>query len=281
MFKRLWWQGYKGRFAAFRWATQTSVDSYNTSEWLAWKYGKSLANYVENFLKHEMPDYIMNIAAHSMGNVVTGSALKRGMTVNTYILMEAAIPSGCYDDSVNNYLPFLTAEQTRHLTPDSITDNGYRLFLSSYTANVGKFVSFFNVNDYALATGATFPVGNTNWEQNQIDYKPNRFSNVTLDYYDFFPNAPQGNRSIFFFNGTDARTVTEPYETMAFVARPRSKAAGAEPHSALIFGTIGSAIDLHALCGLDSDRPDHSGQFNRRIQELGPFYDRMIIDLEP
>ena len=68
---------------------------------------------------------------------------------------------------------------------------------------------------------------------------------------------------------------------MAFVARPRSKAAGAEPRSALIFDSIGSAIDLHALCGLDSDRPDHSGQFNRRIQELGPFYDRMIIDLEP
>ena len=126
-------------------------------------------------LKHEMPDYIMNIAAHSMGNVVTGSALKRGMTLNTYILMEAAIPSGCYDDSVNNYLPFLTAEQTRHLTPDSITDNGYRLFLSSYTANVGKFVSFFNVNDYALATGATFPVG-----KHELGAKPDRLQTKSV-----------------------------------------------------------------------------------------------------
>ena len=79
MFKRLWWQGYNGRFAAFRWATQTSATSYNTSEWFAWKYGKSLLNYVDNDLKHQMPDYTMSIAAHSMGNVVIASALKRGL----------------------------------------------------------------------------------------------------------------------------------------------------------------------------------------------------------
>ncbi len=79
-FKRLWWQGYKGRFAAFRWATQTSFDSYNTSEWLAWKYGKSLASYVENYLKNQLPGYTINVAAHSMGNIVTTSALKRGMS---------------------------------------------------------------------------------------------------------------------------------------------------------------------------------------------------------
>src|SRR5205807_1346903 len=103
MFKRLWWQGYNGRFVAFRWATQTSATSYNTSEWFAWKYGKSLLNYVDNYLKHQMPDYTMSIAAHSMGNVVVGSALKRGLSIDEYILMEAAIPSGCYNDSVNNY----------------------------------------------------------------------------------------------------------------------------------------------------------------------------------
>ena len=230
MFKRLWWQGYKGRFAAFRWATQTSFDSYNTSEWLAWKYGKSLANYVENFLKHEMPDYIMNIAAHSMGNVVTGSALKRGMTLNTYMLMEAAIPSGCFSDTVNNFADFATAEQNNHVTPDTGADNGYRLFLSSAATNVGKLVSFFNTVDFALQTGTTpLPLQGlgwpfqTNWVQNEIDYKPNHFSNVTLDYYDFFPNASQGERSVFFFNGTNARTVIDAHETMAFVARPRSR----------------------------------------------------------
>src|SRR5438105_9645894 len=140
MFKRLWWQGYNGRFAAFRWATQTSTTSYNTSEWLAWKYGKSLLNYVDNYLKHQMPDYTMSIAAHSMGNVVTASALKRGLLIDKYVLMQAAIPAGCYNDSVNDFQDFLVAEQNRHATPDDAADRGYRLFLASAVGNVGKFV---------------------------------------------------------------------------------------------------------------------------------------------
>src|SRR5204862_6151293 len=144
MFKRLWWQGFKGRFAAFRWATQTSFDSYNTSEWLAWKYGKSLVNYVENYLKHQIPNYTINVAAHSMGNVVTGSALRRGMTINTYMLMEAAIPSGCYNDSVNNYVRFINAEGTNP-TPDTEAQLGYRLFTQTVVQNVTKLVSFFNI----------------------------------------------------------------------------------------------------------------------------------------
>lgn len=276
MFKRLWWQGYKGRFVAFRWATQTSIDSYNTSEWLAWKYGKSLRNYVENYLKREMPNYPINIAAHSMGNIVTGSALARGMTVNTYMLMQAAIPSGCYNDTVNNYLPFTEAEQERHATPDTTADNGYRMYLSSYAANVGKIVSFFNVNDFALAKGSTFPIGNTNWEQNEIAWKPDRpFVGKEYDYY------PATHQSVLLQSpevGTIIRTVDDPDEVKAFVARPRSKALGAEPNSAIVFGEAG-AVDLHLLCGFDSDETDHSGQFNRGIQALHPFYQRMLDEL--
>lgn len=69
MFKRLWHQGYKGRFCAFRWATLTSVITYNTSEYRAWKYGQSLKNYMAS-----LPgNYVRHVAAHSMGNVVVGS----------------------------------------------------------------------------------------------------------------------------------------------------------------------------------------------------------------
>jgi hypothetical protein len=284
MFKRLWWQGYKGRFVGFRWATQTAFNSYNTSEWMAWKYGKSLANYVENYLKHEMPDYTMNIAAHSMGNVVAGSALKRGMTVNTYMLMEAAIPSGCFSDIVNNFADFATAEQINHVTPDTAADNGYRLFLSSVSNNVAKFVSFFNTVDFALQTGTTsipfqglaWPF-QTNWVQNEIDYKPNRFFNATLDYYDFLPNASQGQRSVFFFNGTSVRSVIDAHETMAFVARPRSKSAGAEGNTSLVFP---SSFDLQGACNFGRQRDDHSGQFTRRIQQLSNFYDRVFSEIK-
>jgi len=295
MFKRLWWQGYKGRFVGLRWGTQTSFDSYNTSEWLAWKYGKSLKDYVDSYLRKKLPLYAINIAAHSMGNVVTGSALQRGMKLNTYILMEAAIPSGSYNDSVNSYPKFLQAELSGR-TPDTVAQGGYRLFLQSAAQNVGDFVSFFNIDDYALATGTTpipgaffgvsfgwpFP---TNWEQNQLDYKPNRFNaqNSLFGDYRFQPDRPEGEQNTLNWGAqlgggySTSRIVNDIHESMAFVARPRSKAAGAELHNATVFG---SAVNLEATCGFGADFSDHGGQFMRSIQDLTPFYSRMVSELK-
>jgi probable HAF family extracellular repeat protein len=287
MFKRLWWQGYKGRFAAFRWATQTSTTSYNTSEWLAWKYGKSLANYVENYIKRGVPNYTVSVAAHSMGNIVTGSALKRGMTLNTYMLMQAAVPSGCYNDSVNNYNKFLNAEATNP-TPDSQAQKGYRLFLQSVVENVGKLVSFFNIDDYALATGTTPVLGwpyPTNWEKNEVDYKPNRFNeadSLSGDYI-FSPSKPVGDQISLNWNRDLSgryllsRPVIDIQESMAFAARPRSKAAGAELHNATVFGSV---LNLESSCNFGADFSDHGGQFMRPIQDLNSFYTRIAEELK-
>ena len=33
-----------------------------------------------------------------MGNIVVGSALIEGMTINNYALMQAAVPAACYDE---------------------------------------------------------------------------------------------------------------------------------------------------------------------------------------
>jgi hypothetical protein len=274
MFKRLWWQGYKGRFAAFRWATQTSFHSYNTSEWIAWKYGKSLANYVENYLKHQMPSYTMNIAAHSMGNIVTGSALKRGMTVNNYMLMQAAVPSGCYDDRVNDYGRFINEEDTRP-TPDTDVQKGYRLLLQPVSNNVGKFTSFFNIDDYALATGITtlgfWPLEfETNWEKNEIDYKPDVLSTGHYSY--------DGVATSYFVNtNSPDRVVSDIHECLSFVARPRSKAAGAEVHNATVFGSV---MNLEGSCNFGADFGDHGGQFMRPIQQLEAFYERVFNELK-
>jgi hypothetical protein len=272
MFKRLWWEGYKGRFAAFRWPTRTSAISYNTSEWLAWKYGRSLDDYVTKYVKQQLPSYRINVAAHSMGNIVTGSALKRGMTLNRYLLMEAAVPSGCYNDTVNNYERFLTAE-SGHQTPDTGTEMGYRLFLGSASANVGKFVSFFNINDFALATGVTRLAGwpfESNWEKNQVDYKPDSFNSGKYVY--------QGNgASYFLIPQGDIRRITDVHEALSFIARPRSKAAGAEIHNATVFGSV---LNLQTACDFGSDVDDHSGQFTRSIQQLRPFYQRMAAELK-
>ncbi len=273
MFKRLWWEGYKGRFATLRWPTKTSVFSYNTSEWLAWKYGKSLDDYVTKYVRHQLPSYRVSVAAHSMGNIVTGAALKRGMTLDRYMLMEAAIPAGCYEDSVNTYTRFVDAEAT-HPTPDTMSQMGYRLFLSSARANVVKFISFFNIDDFALATGMKRVIWlpfETNWEKNQIDYKPDTIGSGQYLYLG-------GNTSQYLTGAEgDFRQIIDVHESMAFVARPRSKAAGAELHNATVFGSV---FNLKTSCNFGADVDDHSGQFTRSIQQLRPFYQRMVSELK-
>lgn len=215
------------------------------------------------------------------------------MSLNKYILMEAAIPSGCFNDAANNYPRFLTREETSP-TPDTGEDLGYRLYSTSL--NVGKFVSFFNIADFALSTGTiAIPGGavgsnfgwpyQTNWEQNQLAFKPDRFN--ALDWqagdYLYLPNQPLGERVTVNWSPTlggtyiTSRLVTDIHESMAFAARPRSKAAGAEIHNATVFGSV---LDLQDACGFGRDVEDHSGQFTRAIQVLNPFYSRLCEELQ-
>jgi len=273
MFKRMWWQGYKGIFCTFRWATLTGVDSYNTSEFRAWKYGKSLKEYVDT-----LTDYTVNVAAHSMGNVVAGSALKRGMSVNRYFLMEAAIPGGCYNDAVNNYPPFINREQL-HPTPDTVSDLGYRLYVGPAQNNALKIINLYNINDYALAAGAYPVFGNVSWEGNQIGYKPNSFAAKTYSYDQGPPTAPYPMGQRCFLRGTfslSERPVLDIHESMSFVARPHSKAIGAEPSSSSVFP---NSIDLQGY-GFNAQRTDHSGQFNRSTQELNDFYKSIFNEIK-
>jgi hypothetical protein len=268
MFKRLWHQGYKGRFSAFRWPTFTLTwsnwDNYNASEHRAWKYGAALRAYIEQ----EIPaSYARNIAAHSMGNVVAGEALRLGLTVNNYALMQAAVPAGCYDvdPGINNYAKFAAVEASQP-TPDLAVPNlGYRGYLVGLT---GHLINFYNADDFALVAGETVGI-QTNWEHHQVVQKPDDHP-VGPGHYAYDPNASPGmggwlNRPI------SDRYVTDPHEVMAFIARPRSQAVGAR---AGVGGAIDDQVNIGSgsPSGFEDTRRDHSGQFERRIQETQQFY---------
>ncbi len=275
MFKRLWWQGYKGRFCSFNWPTHTLsdifvLDSYNTSEHRAWIYGESLKQYVTSLPS----SYDKNIAAHSMGNIVVGSALKKGMIINNYALMQAAVPAGSYDVSASlDYAPLIDAENNAgplEKSPDLANpDLGYRGHLSNIS---GRLVNFHNRDDFALATGSlAFGVIQANWEANQADFKP---------------HDPIGSGE-YRYNGTSGwitfvvdpnRNVTDHEEMMSFIARSRTRAVGAQEN---VLGSIDAEIDLNlAPYNFDNDRYHHSGQFNLNIQELDAFYQRLLEELE-
>ncbi len=162
-----------------------------------------------------------------MHGVVCGSALVAGMSIDNYVLMQAAVPAGCYDESggkstggVNGYARFWNAEATEP-TPDLANpDRGYRGHLTSVSGNL---VNFHNSLDFALATGTTLGL-ETNWEANQEDFKPDK-APINTWYYNYNPNDPiLDQRAYITWSAGGARFSIDHHEVMSFVARPRSKA---------------------------------------------------------
>jgi pimeloyl-ACP methyl ester carboxylesterase len=279
MFKRLYWQGFKGRFAALRWQTLSKDDfnslvdvlndfqslfTYNKSEFRAFQSGRGVSDYFTH-LRERFPDRTIGVCAHSMGGIVTMQALRlqlaAGQTnIDNLVIMQAAVPAHCYDASLANYAPFLAAETNilSMRTPDT-----YRSYPGAINSAVrNQIVNFFNTNDFALATGTVQGFGSVSWEGNEISYKPDQGFGYSSDGTNAYKS---------FVLLSDARQI------MSFVARPRSKAVGALPG---VNGVIhGGQVDLKGNFGFDTDKSEHSAQFNWNIHRLNGFYSQLLTDL--
>ncbi|MFZ4774282.1 MAG: esterase/lipase family protein [Terrimicrobiaceae bacterium] len=308
MFKRLWHQGFKGRFCSLRWAplvvneAQLYAGEYNRSEHRAFLYGQALKQFVET-VKQDIPT--VSLIGHSMGNIVCGSALQQGLMVNNYLLMEAAVPAGCFDESggngiggVNGYARFWNLEVTNptpdyHQAPNGDQNNGYRGFLQVIGGNVaGDIVNYHNQRDFALATGTKFFFFEANWEKNQEDYKPDGSTTVihSGDWrYLYNSNATDLSQrarleNIQFINSSPVwaltRYVNNSFEVKSFIARPRSMAVGSTDASLENQPGIMRHVNLQDY-GFDGRESDHSGQFNRRIQELDALYLNIFTTVQP
>ncbi len=264
MFKRLWWQGYKGRFIGYRWPSQTSLTSFNSSEWLAWLYGRPFMNYV-NGIKGRFS--IMSVVAHSQGNVVVASAIQEGLSFDNYLMLQAAIPTGCYTtaNQYNNYSLFAAAEQSSP-TPDNYQAGGYRGFLTPEMGNVRRYYNYYNPQDFALSTGNyLWGLVAANWEINERDYKPDTPNGYHYNYISFYGYFIGVSSTIY-----PNHNVIDIHESVSFVARPRSQAAGADPNSASVFG---GATDLsRSPYSFGRDLSDHSGEFTRPLQQVWSLY---------
>ncbi len=310
MFKRLWHQGFRGRFCTLRWDTivanevfnfTASPGQFNRSEHRAWLYGGALRSFAQAINRG---GYDVTLIGHSMGNIVCGSALRQGLQVTNYLAMEAAVPAGCFDESgvrgsdeVNSYARFWDAEDTSptpdfDALPNGEFEGGYRGFLKGIRTQVsGQIVNFHNSLDFALATGFMF-FGTTeaNWEANQLNYKPDGNFSVAWRYRYDTSAANFGDRSILeqYVTGTSPhwsfiRNVPDSWERKAFIARPRSKALGAV--TGIGTSTPGLPFNEHINMqndfGFDGRDSDHSGQFNRTNMEVSGLYLRIFNIVSP
>lgn len=299
-YKRLWHRGFRGLYAAYQWDTFYSeswqwlpydigkpIDAflafYNASEERAWRSAPDFANFVNG-----LPGRQKHVAAHSLGNIMASEALRLGMPVKNYALMQAAVPASCYDSSHS-------IEETKSkshygstmwdkVTPDSDSDPATRsLAYRGRFANVPRgtrLTSFYLPEDYA--TYAPF-------EYNNDQFKPE--DGAFAGYYHYDPNAMSGQR-LFSYNDVVIGTVngipiyseeldeylTDAYEAMSYACSTWGKALGARGG---VMGRIDNEVDLshnlYRLPGKENGFGDqHSGQFNFCVQDLTPFYNVLL-----
>ena len=288
MFKRLYWQGFNGRFAALYWPTlsadtfgtdplaQTfSFLTFNRSEHVALDSGVGAASYLDD-LRQRFPDFTISVCSHSQGADVMAEALKELAAVNqkpiqNYVMMQGAFTAQSYDPNVTNYQDLLNREA---VVP---TPNTYLSYAQKITnAVLGKIINYFNPQDYALAL----------WNQNQLFFMQQTNNNV-VSYLTMKPdvfwgyqtdgaNAWLTNNVVGQLLATTPRVVTNILELMPFVARPRSLAVGEQ---AGVGGAVnGGELNLQTQFGFTDAYYDHSGEFNRSIQEPegNQFYFRLL-----
>jgi hypothetical protein len=230
-FKRLWQLGYKGRYAFFSWPTFSGVTSaldgyltYNKSEYRAWLTGAALKSYVAS-----LPSgYTKNIMAHSMGNVVVGSAFRQGMgDITNYALFNAAMAAQSYEPT---RIDFPTRQ-----TPDTDSDPtvqtrfGLSGKFSGITASV---TNFYLEDDFAT----------TIWSHNHTFNKPQIILNelggvLPLDRAYGYSNGGWNVGGTLhklvqldpIVETVPLRGVTMIEEAMAFVSQTKSLPAGRTP----------------------------------------------------
>jgi hypothetical protein len=261
-FKRLYWQGYQGRFGSFRWPTGfdfvgwksviTDPDNFDNSEFQAWKSGAGLLNKL-NDLNAQYPGNVY-LMAHSMGNVVAGEALRlagNDQVVNTYIAMQGAISAHCYDATTASRFSYC-------LQPDRYAfywTNGAPCYFNGI-AGAGTCVNFYNANDFAL----------DKW---QID------QNLKPDVgYGYDSASDTFSRGTLFT--TPLHFPTNTYEIFSYADPAWSYALGAQEN---VGGAFNQNLQLNLFTSPYNFGPQHlyhSLQFRSDLANCSSFWDIVL-----
>ncbi|MGH7990790.1 MAG: alpha/beta hydrolase, partial [Limisphaerales bacterium] len=291
-FKRLYWQGYQGRFGVFRWPTTygftgsfwqalTDPESYDNGEFNAWQSAQGLLNKLED-LNAEYPGHVYMLA-HSMGNVVAGEALRlaaqsgSGQIVNTYVASQAAISAHNYDATVTTpyLLPFTYKYPSGFLSLLGTNNYGpyapdiYVNRLTNNVVAVGKRISFYNVNDFALAM--------PRWGFDSI-LKPDHPIGGYYYYSGSISDPSPWNNFEFIFTTGDpppsptyfdiVNSLHDRYEVMAYAAPSYSTALGATPNVL----NISENLDLTTVWPPDSTGNDYTEHFWHSAEFRGDYW---------
>ena len=313
-YKRLWWQGYKGRFGLFSWPTtngfttkfDAAVNSTNfdQGEFTAWRSATPLRQLLQTL--NTAYGGQLYVLSHSMGGIATSEALRLQSDANgapivqVYVASQAALSAHVYDGTLSDATGSPNALQWTYTYPGTgvsvnygpQTPNIYKNWTAFVlrgsavsSSAVNRLVNFYNENDYALSA----PV----WQFNQLT-KPDfaDYPDLLWEYYyvgDFTGvPASDGFRKVgkytnlsgeVILNLGNRTTVQGRYEIMSFGAESRVKAFGATPN---ISQGISNAVDLQTIWPTDPDNHSahkwHSAEFRSTIQLERNYWKTLLSD---
>ncbi len=255
-YKRLWQLGYKGRVGGFSWPCGTSNFSYDPSEERAWQAGAELEKLMASLTN---AGYRVRVLAHSMGNVVTGEALREAGSAQvaaTYIASQAAIPLHVYDPAApsipglkpvtpNVYATYWYNGQSTFAPETWPSTNDSYLGKTYMTGAAKSYFNFYNPQDYALIGNSLFQL-HPGWLLDQR-LKPDTF----LRGYDY------DSTNHFTYNGTTIGFPDWTFQIFSYAAQARSRALGAGSSG----GVFSGQINLNAAFGYKTQHLYHSAQF--------------------
>jgi len=299
MLKRLYWQGYKGKFGTFQWPTtygSSSIEIFNNiqeitgfddGEYNAWQSAMPLALLLSSSEPSGIRNFNVFIMAHSMGNIVTGEALRLVSQqpspphISGYAAAQAAVSAETYDQTPSQNDPLYFGPKLLFVGPaifGPFTPDIYSSWLVPAEAATSSLESFYNVNDFALhlwnfdevykpdnrlfTGGFIYGYGSTDYTTPQNLFYKQRFSAVThLDLV-----TPLINR----------------YEIMAYDAQPRRRALGEVPDASGFNPTSLQGIwgtDTQKMPnGLFSGHPWHSAEFRFTFADQYKYWGSLLCD---
>ena len=275
-FKRLYWQGYTGRFISFLWPTEwVDTDNFGNALGDPTNFDRSLqkafnsAPALYNLLVSLDGQYgyqNVNIFAHSMGNFVVSEALSLAATqanpvpvANTYVATQSAVPAEAYDPS--------TGGNSGDGWANSM-GTGQAYFANLSKVAVQNMYNFYNPTDRALTHLQAWPLNNSLKVDRGYDVSISPDSKV-WNYYKWSVLSPWRTGLL---NLADP---PERYEAFAFAAHSASGAVGATANVGGPFKTTGQ-VDLHAApYGFDTD---HSGEFDGTESWRRVYWNTMMTD---
>jgi Alpha/beta hydrolase of unknown function (DUF900) len=300
MFKRMWHQGYKGRFGAFRWPTFHGLSGPSWGNWLgnnlntahfdgseqrAWNSAPALKDLLIG-RESVFGSNKIRLYAHSMGNIVSSEALRQmapSSHVNTYISAQAAVSSHVWDKTT----PQMTFDAPFGLN----TPNVYGYYWQSgattpphqwnsegrpnymapqYMPTGTNYINHYNPLDWALSYN--------NWQINQV-LKPD------VDYNYGWPVLDVTNLSSRFWKTQSIppfRNLTFPndrFEVFSYAAQSHGYATGQQGATGGMFD-ITKSVNLRGEYGFESAHKGHSAQFRSTIQKRWSYWRKALEDMK-